>query len=491
MGTFALPPGFRFHPTDEELISCYLKGKLNHGLKAAELEVISEVDLYKLEPWDLPEKSFLPSTDMEWYFFSPRDRKYPNGCRTNRATEAGYWKATGRDRKIYSRASTIGIKKTLVFYRGRAPQGERTDWVMHEYRLEENESEAGPCLQNAFVLCRVFKKSGLGEKSGEQYTAPVEKGDLSLIKKNLSPGYFGDIEVHSEEQSKPVEGIDANSHLPSKISSKILNDTTGDSAPLNKWLDILLDDTNSNSSCVAPDEDTIHTQVDAMPDTPRTQCESACLPFDESEFPQIPVNISFSQYGVPNGCLDAYFEEERMLDEMLSAASQDYTNSKAYRSFIGDTFADILNGGYIEVKNLLPSMEEPENHDSCLWEVPNPSLHHEGTGIQICSRSPVLQSHKQGILSEGTAARRVCMQLHKMEDSAERNEKDVNARHSQNMLNDWYDSKSGSTSRPEMQQLHFDQFDGQKCDSENIRENEDSAPDALATYMAGRIDGFF
>jgi len=77
MGTLALPPGFRFHPTDEELISCYLKGKLNHGLKEAELEVITEVDLYRNEPWDLPEKSFLPSRDMEWYFYSPRDRKYP------------------------------------------------------------------------------------------------------------------------------------------------------------------------------------------------------------------------------------------------------------------------------------------------------------------------------------------------------------------------------------------------------------------------------
>jgi len=54
MGTFALPPGFRFHPTDEELIFNYLKVKLKNGLKASEVEVIPDVDLYRCEPWDLP-----------------------------------------------------------------------------------------------------------------------------------------------------------------------------------------------------------------------------------------------------------------------------------------------------------------------------------------------------------------------------------------------------------------------------------------------------
>ena len=54
MGTFVLPQGFKFHPMDEELISCYLKGKLSHGLKVAELKVITEVDLYKCDPWDFP-----------------------------------------------------------------------------------------------------------------------------------------------------------------------------------------------------------------------------------------------------------------------------------------------------------------------------------------------------------------------------------------------------------------------------------------------------
>lgn len=76
----------------------------------------------------------------EWYFFSHKDKKYPTGTRTNRATKAGFWKATGRDKAIYIRHSLIGMRKTLVFYKGRAPNGQKSDWIMHEYRLETSEN---------------------------------------------------------------------------------------------------------------------------------------------------------------------------------------------------------------------------------------------------------------------------------------------------------------------------------------------------------------
>ncbi|KAL5568774.1 hypothetical protein UlMin_025349 [Ulmus minor] len=159
MAPMSLPPGFRFHPTDEELVAYYLDRKITG--KTIELEIIPEVDLYKCEPWDLPDKSYLPSKDMEWYFYSQRDRKYPNGSRTNRATRAGYWKATGKDRAVHSQKRPVGMKKTLVYYRGRAPHGIRTNWVMHEYRLIDDSisGTASSTLKDSYALCRVFKKT--------------------------------------------------------------------------------------------------------------------------------------------------------------------------------------------------------------------------------------------------------------------------------------------------------------------------------------------
>lgn len=189
-----LPPGFRFHPSDEELIIHYLRNKATSIPIPA--SIIAEVDLYKFNPWELPSilllfpfsallfpcfffKVFLLCTtspymkhlkkklscafiyfsfqthlgidkqfiwfstgkalfgEDEWYFFTPRERKYPNGARPNRAAASGFWKATGIDKPILtsSGAKSIGVKKALVFYEGRPPKGVKTDWIMHEYRL--------------------------------------------------------------------------------------------------------------------------------------------------------------------------------------------------------------------------------------------------------------------------------------------------------------------------------------------------------------------
>ncbi|XVE85866.1 hypothetical protein DITRI_Ditri17bG0125700 [Diplodiscus trichospermus] len=159
-------PGFRFHPTDEELVGFYLKRKIQQ--QPLSIELIKQLDIYKYDPWDLPKLA--ATGEKEWYFYCPRDRKYRNSARPNRVTGAGFWKATGTDRPIYSSQGTkcIGLKKSLVFYKGRAAKGVKTDWMMHEFRLPSlTDGSATPKrfldksipANDSWAICRIFKKT--------------------------------------------------------------------------------------------------------------------------------------------------------------------------------------------------------------------------------------------------------------------------------------------------------------------------------------------
>ncbi|CAO2829595.1 unnamed protein product [Amaranthus hypochondriacus] len=157
-------PGFRFHPTDEELVGFYLKRKIQQ--RPLSIQLIKQLDIYKYDPWDLP-KFGSSRGEKEWYFYCPRDRKYRNSARPNRVTEGGFWKATGTDRPIYSSEGSkcIGLKKSLVFYKGRAAKGLKTDWMMHEFRLPHSTLSKTSCLHknvpanDSWAICRIFKKT--------------------------------------------------------------------------------------------------------------------------------------------------------------------------------------------------------------------------------------------------------------------------------------------------------------------------------------------
>ncbi|XP_013721498.2 NAC domain-containing protein 78-like isoform X2 [Brassica napus] len=209
----SLAPGFRFHPTDEELVRYYLKRKVCN--KPFNFDAISVADVYKSEPWDLPafdsivfvDKSKLKGRDLEWYFFSMLDKKYSNGSKTNRATERGYWKTTGKDREIRNGTRAVGMKKTLVYHKGRAPRGERSNWVMHEYRLTDDELKIAGAPQDAFVLCRVFQKSGTGDKYGAPCLEEEWEEDTMTFapeQEALSEGLGVDDDVYLEKPESLV-----------------------------------------------------------------------------------------------------------------------------------------------------------------------------------------------------------------------------------------------------------------------------------------------
>ncbi|OEL23133.1 NAC domain-containing protein 41 [Dichanthelium oligosanthes] len=144
-----LAPGFKFRPTDEDIVVHYLRPRaMNVPLPSAS---IVDVDVLGHNPWDL-----VPEGSMEKYYFSQRVSRWPRGNRCKRAAGDGHWKASGKDVPIFSNdvnsrvPLVVGLKKTMVFYRGKAPFGENTEWVMQEYSLVE----AG------LMPCRVLRPRG-------------------------------------------------------------------------------------------------------------------------------------------------------------------------------------------------------------------------------------------------------------------------------------------------------------------------------------------
>ncbi|XP_050231509.1 NAC domain-containing protein 40-like [Mercurialis annua] len=200
-------PGFRFSPTDVELISYYLRKKMEGSEKC--VEVIPEVEICRHEPWDLPGKSVIRS-ENEWFFFSARGRKYPNGTQSKRATELGYWKATGKERNVKSGSDVIGTKRTLVFHIGRAPKGERTEWIMHEYCMYGKN-------QDSLVVCRLrrnadFRLNDNSNKKTRQVAASDGGIDISKA------AAFSRIKCSSSYDSHSTDSTNESEH-------KLSNDT--------------------------------------------------------------------------------------------------------------------------------------------------------------------------------------------------------------------------------------------------------------------------
>ncbi|KAF2301842.1 hypothetical protein GH714_029792 [Hevea brasiliensis] len=164
-GGIKLPVGYRFHPTDEELLVHYLRRKAcGVPLPAS---IIPELDVFQHDPWsltgDLKEKR---------YFFG---RKWGNDSenRCKRAAASGYWKPIGKDRQIVASLSNhvIGTRKTLIFCEGKHSNDSKTQWIMHEYRLVglgtiPNLTQAAKMKLGEWVVYRVFQRKRRPRKQG-------------------------------------------------------------------------------------------------------------------------------------------------------------------------------------------------------------------------------------------------------------------------------------------------------------------------------------
>ncbi|XP_028752257.1 protein NTM1-like 9 [Neltuma alba] len=221
-----MPLGYRFCPTDDELVGHYLRHKLMADDPSIH-ETIPEIDVCNFEPGELPAVvssfSLNKSGEPEWYFFSPRDYKYPNSNRCNRATSSGYWKVTGQDRKIRDLATNnvIGTKKSLVFYQGRT----KSNWIIHEYDLF-------PPNQGIYVVCKLTRKS---EKKPKEKTDEMVHGTRKA-NASIAAGYENQANDMIPGVQIPDSGDFGGSQYEVGSSNEMLRDESEDGFDVDSFL---------------------------------------------------------------------------------------------------------------------------------------------------------------------------------------------------------------------------------------------------------------
>ncbi|KAK8567283.1 hypothetical protein V6N12_005879 [Hibiscus sabdariffa] len=138
--------GFRFHPTDEEIVGFYLKRKVQVQHQPLSMELIKQLDIYEYDPWDLPSEFTyiavfialmeLETNSVSFFFFNEE------------------------------LASTS--EKEWYFYCPRqSSQRVETDWMMHEFRLASLADSVPPKrfldktipANDSWAICRIFKKT--------------------------------------------------------------------------------------------------------------------------------------------------------------------------------------------------------------------------------------------------------------------------------------------------------------------------------------------
>ncbi|XP_059641372.1 NAC transcription factor NAM-2-like [Cornus florida] len=131
-----IPIGYKFHPTDEELIH-YLSCKANEEPLPCQGVVNDVFDLYSKEPSEL----FEGSEEKILYFFTKLKKKHEKGSRINRVTRIGNWKGQDKAKDIKDGGTgnaegeerVIGMKRNFTYYVKSDPK--KSGWSMTEYNL--------------------------------------------------------------------------------------------------------------------------------------------------------------------------------------------------------------------------------------------------------------------------------------------------------------------------------------------------------------------
>ncbi|XP_021838299.1 NAC transcription factor 29 isoform X2 [Spinacia oleracea] len=194
----ALPPGCRFYPSEEQLLSYYLRRKNHHDSlplqssssnstpstsNADFYDAIKEINLYNFNPFELPELTCFSfgyrGRKRHWYCYTERVNGGMEEREIRRRAGFGFWKRKGRVRDVMGNGGNVilGRRKCFIFYleklSGRTAV--RTDWFMYEYALIDS-------VKASFVVCRVFVKSRAPKSISEHALSSCAEASITTVR---------------------------------------------------------------------------------------------------------------------------------------------------------------------------------------------------------------------------------------------------------------------------------------------------------------------
>ncbi|KAL4581510.1 hypothetical protein LXL04_006032 [Taraxacum kok-saghyz] len=168
-----MPIGYRFRPTDEEIIIHYLRPKVFSFPLPAATAILHSHRLFLHHP------SRLPGDPKEKrYFFCKTSLHRPF------SNPAGYWKPIMNSYKFILAPGCnhpIGFKKCFVFYEICDHRRSRTPWILHQFRL--------------------------------LYPLAVKTGEWTVCSIHMSKKHKNFQQIHKKEE----ESIDGDSSLPMEM----------------------------------------------------------------------------------------------------------------------------------------------------------------------------------------------------------------------------------------------------------------------------------
>ncbi|WOG97100.1 hypothetical protein DCAR_0416439 [Daucus carota subsp. sativus] len=155
-----LPIGYRFRPTDEELILHYLKPKL------LSFPFPSSVIPHHLNLFHSHPSLFIGDCKEKKYFFCKSSWNHFKNCRLSTADGSGYWKHISKDKYICSSSAfIIGTKKSYIFHQGNYPHSIKTQWAMKEFSLLPSQTATllSQNMEDWVIFC-IYQRRRRGKK---------------------------------------------------------------------------------------------------------------------------------------------------------------------------------------------------------------------------------------------------------------------------------------------------------------------------------------